>query len=187
MAVYFIPLLAPENQMSYDTVEFYNSALAILAGIGIAVLSFRVVPQLTPAFRTRRLLALTLHDLRRLSMGRTPVDWTGRVHGRLSAMPREATPLQRAQLMAALSVGSEIIRLRPLAQRLGFDTELEDALTALAQGDSSTAAARLTRLDVALAANECTAREMVRARAHILTLSEVLSTHAEYFEAGAQG
>jgi uncharacterized membrane protein YccC len=187
MAVYFVPVLAPENQMSYDTVQFYNATLAILAGIGAAGLSFRLLPQLTPAFRTRRLLALTLHDLRRLAMGRTPSDWTGRVHGRLSAMPREATPLQRAQLMAALSVGSEIIRLRPLARRLGFGPELENALTALAQGESSTASARLTHLDAALAGNESTEREMLRARAHILTLSEVLTTHAEYFDAGAQG
>jgi uncharacterized membrane protein YccC len=187
MAVYFVPMLAPENQMTYDTIQFYNTALGILAGLGAAGLSFRLLPQLTPAFRARRLPALTLHDLRRLATGRTPGDWTSRVHGRLSAMPREATPLQRAQLMAALSAGSEIIRLRPLARRLGFGTELENALTALAQGDSSTAAQRLARLDATLAVNECTEREMVRARAHILTLSEVLMTHREYFDAGALG
>jgi hypothetical protein len=32
MSVYLVPLFAPANQMSYDTLQFYNSALAILAG-----------------------------------------------------------------------------------------------------------------------------------------------------------
>ena len=39
-------------------------------------------------------------------------DWEGRVIARLSVMPNEATPLQRAQLLAAFAVGSEIIHLR---------------------------------------------------------------------------
>jgi uncharacterized membrane protein YccC len=58
MVFNFVPLLAPANQMSYDTAEFYNSALAINVGIGMAALSFRVLPPLSPALRTRRLLAL---------------------------------------------------------------------------------------------------------------------------------
>ena len=63
MAINFVPLLATANQMSYDTVRFYNSALAIVAGSGGAAVSFRLLPPLSPAFRTRRLLALTLRDL----------------------------------------------------------------------------------------------------------------------------
>ena len=50
MSVYLVPLLAPANQMSYDTLQFYNSALAILAGAGVAALSFRLIPPLSPAF-----------------------------------------------------------------------------------------------------------------------------------------
>ncbi len=184
MATYFVPLLAPENQMSYDTVQFYNAALAIIAGIGAVVLSFRLLPQLSPAFRTRRLLALTLRDLRRLAMGRTSGDWVGHIHGRLSAMPQEATALERAQLFASLSVGSEIVRLRPLALRLGVGADLEHALASLAEGKSSTAIARLTRLDAALAGNECAKREAERSRARVLTLSQVLLEHADYFDTG---
>jgi uncharacterized membrane protein YccC len=184
MATYFVPLLAPENQMSYDTAQFYNAALAIIAGIGAVVLSFRLLPQLSPAFRTRRLLALTLRDLRRLAMGLTRGNWTGHIHGRLSVMPREATSLQRAQLLAALSVGSEMVGLRPAALRLGVGADLDHALAALAEGKSSTAIARLTRLDAVLAGNECAEREAVRARARILTLSEALREHADYFDAG---
>src|SRR5947208_11102385 len=104
MAAYFTPLLAPTNQMSYDTQQFYNAALAIIAGSGAAALSFRLIPPLSPAFRTRRLLALTLRDLRRLTSGpipRTSEDWEGRMYGRLSALPDQAQPLQRAEILAA--------------------------------------------------------------------------------------
>jgi uncharacterized membrane protein YccC len=121
MTANFVPLLAPANQMSYDTVQFYNSASAIVAGVGAAALSFRLMPPLSPAFRTRRLLALTLRDLGRLATGpipRAPDDWEGRMYGRISALPDEAQPLQRSQLLAALSVGTEIIQLRRVARRL---------------------------------------------------------------------
>ena len=48
--------------MTYDTAAYYNSAMAIVAGVGVAAFSFRLIPPLSPAFRTRRLLALTLRD-----------------------------------------------------------------------------------------------------------------------------
>jgi len=78
------------------------------------------LPPLSPALRTRRLLALTLRDLRHLTTGPVPQmanDWEGQIYSRLSAPPEQAEPLQRAQLTAALSVGIEIIRLRRIARR----------------------------------------------------------------------
>jgi uncharacterized membrane protein YccC len=191
MVFNFVPLLAPANQMSYDTAEFYNSALAINVGIGMAALSFRVLPPLSPALRTRRLLALTLRDLRRLATGaiaRAPDDWEERLYGRLSALPDQAEPLQRSQLVAALSVGSEIIRLRRIAPRLGLGADLDMALAALAHGDSSGASARLARLDHFLAARLGAGPETqltLRARSNILAISEALMQHASYFDAGA--
>jgi uncharacterized membrane protein YccC len=181
----FVPLLAPANQMSYDTAQFYNSALAIVGGCGVGALSFRLVPPLSPAFRTRRLLALTLRDLRRLAMDRTPDNWEGHILGRLAAMPAEATPLQRAQLLAALSLGTEIIRLRPVAVRFGLRDDLESALAALAQGESAIAIARLGRLDQALHAG--TETEAMGGRGTILAISEVVTEHADYFDAGPPG
>jgi uncharacterized membrane protein YphA (DoxX/SURF4 family) len=67
VASWFVPIMAPENPIAYDTLQFYNSALAIVAGAGAATLAFRLLPPLSPALRTRRLLALTLRDLRRLA------------------------------------------------------------------------------------------------------------------------
>ena len=72
MAVNFVPLLTVANVTSYDTVTFYNSSLALVAGNGLAILAFRVLPPLSPAVRTRRLLTLTLRDLRRLARGPMP-------------------------------------------------------------------------------------------------------------------
>jgi uncharacterized membrane protein YccC len=187
MAFNFVPLLAPANQMSYDIGQFYNAALAIVAGTGIGALAFRLLPPLSPAFRARRLLALSLRDLRRLATGHIPGDWAGRIHGRLSAMPEAATPLQRAQLLAGLAVGSEILRLRPVARRLGLGAACEGAFAAVARGNSAAAVARLAGLDAALAREAGAGPEALRARGSLLAMSEALTQHAVYFDAGAPG
>jgi len=172
--------------MTYDTQQFYNTTLAIIGGSGVAALSFRLIPPLSPAFRTRRLLALTLRDLRRLAAGQipsTPEDWEGRVYGRLSVLPDEALPLQRSQLVAALSVGTEISKLRRNARPLDLGSELGDALEAVARGDSVTATSRLTHLDAELAVRE--SAEALHARGSVLAMSEAFTQHAAYFDDGA--
>jgi uncharacterized membrane protein YccC len=189
----FVSLVAPTNQMSYDTQQFYNAALAIVAGVGAAAFSFRLLPPLPPALRTRRLLALTLRDLRRLATGRiarTPDDWEGRVYSRLSVLPDAAEPLQRAQLVAALSVGLEIVQLRRIARRLDLGSDLDAALEAVARGSSALATAHLARLDhllMSLPGAVPGAPTALRARASILAISEALTQHAAYFDAGASG
>jgi uncharacterized membrane protein YccC len=188
MGIIFVPLLAPANQMSYDTQQFYNAALAIVAGVGAAALSFCLLPPLPPALRTRRLLALTLRDLRRLATSltlRTANDWESRIYSRLSALPEQAEPLQRAQLLAALSVGTEIIRLRGVARRLDLHVDLDAALDAVARGDSVVGTERLARLDRMVAALPGTMPGLgvrLRARGSILAMSEALAQHAAYFD-----
>jgi uncharacterized membrane protein YccC len=184
MAANFVPLLAPTNEMNYN-IEFYNSALAIVAGLTAATLSFRLIPPLSPAFRSRRLLTLTLRDLHRLATGpipRTPADWEGDMYGRLAALPDQAEPLQRSQLLAALSVGTEIIQLRCITQRLKLQSELDAALESMVCGDSAAAVSRLAALDKTLATRPGAAA--LRARSSILAMSEAVSQHAVYFDAG---
>jgi uncharacterized membrane protein YccC len=186
----FVPLLAPANQMSYDTVQFYNSALAIVAGCGVAALSFRLLPPLSPAFRVERLLELTLRDLRRLAtanVGRLPADWEGRIYKRLVAMPDEAEPLQRAQLLTALSLGREIIELRRVAPQLGLASDLDAALEPFAQGNSAAAVARLERLDHRLASlteSDPQTLLILHERARILLICDALMQHRAYFDGG---
>jgi uncharacterized membrane protein YccC len=187
MAANFVPLLAPTNQMSYDPEQFYNGALAIVGGVGAAALSFRLLPPLSPAFRTRRLLALTLRDLRRLAtcpIPRTPDVWEGRIYGRLSVLPDAATPLQRAQLVAAMSVGTKIIQLRRICHRFDLSPRLNEALEAFAGASCALARARLADLDQLLASRPNGA---LRARSLILAISRTLTQHAAYFDAGAPG
>ena len=188
MAFNFVPLLAPANQQSYDTQQFYNSASALVIGVSVGACSFRLIPPLSPAFRTRRLLALTLRDLRRLARSRiwqTPEDWEGRIYGRLSAVPDAAGPLPGAQMLAALSVGTAIIQLRRIARAMDLTSDLDAALKALRRGDIALTKARLDRLDGALAARLGSAA--LRARGSILAMKEVLTQHAAYFEAGDSG
>lgn len=190
-ALIFIPLLAPANQMNYDTQQFYNNALAILVGIGAAALSFRLLPPLTPAMRTRRLLALTRRDLRRIATDpspRTATEWKDIVVRRLLALPKDTKPLQLAQLIAALSVGVEIVHLRNCAPRLGFSSLLIEALDAFAHGRRALSIRYLAALDKALTERPTDApgaSEVMRVRDSILVVSEALSQHAEYFDMGA--
>ena len=186
VALDFVGVLSPVNQMSYNTVQFYNSALAIVVGLSAATLSFRLILPLSPAFRTRRLLALTLRDLRRLTRSPNPrsrEDWESRMYGRLSALPDEATPLQRAQLLAAVSAGREIIRLRHFDYGVNQRTELDAAFRAMAQGDVTLAIARLARLDHALQTR--TVQTALCARAGILSISELLAQHGTFFAEGS--
>jgi uncharacterized membrane protein YccC len=187
----FLPLLSPANQMNYDPQQFYNTALAIVVGSGTGGLAFRLLPPLSPALRTRRLLMLTLRELRRLTTGPIPSTadhWEGRIYGRLTVLPEQAEPLQRAQLLAALSVGREIIRLRRVAPLLHQRSEFGAALAAVARGDSAVAAGRLAALNRELAAQPGDgpgSLTRLRARAIIVALSEALLRHAAYFNAGA--
>jgi uncharacterized membrane protein YccC len=188
IAAFFCFLLAPTNLMSYDPQQFYNAALAAVAGVGAAALSFRLLPPLSPILRTRRLLALTLRDLRRLasdSIPRSPDAWEGRVYSRLSVLPDAAAPLQRSELLAALSVGCEIIRLRNICHRLDLGSGLDEALELLVGGSSAAAVAKLANLDDALTVRPGT--PILRARAGLLAISEALTEHAAYFEAVAPG
>ena len=188
MVTVFVPLLAPANPMSYDPQQYYNTALTIVAGAGAAALSFRLLPPLSPAYRTRRLLALTLRDLHRLATGPlpdTPQDWEQRMYARFALLPDQAAPLQRSWLVAALSAGTKIVQLRHLCPRFGLSLDLGAALAAVAQGDCAMATGKLADLDAALTSRPGEAA--LRARGLILAISGALTQHAAYFDAGAPG
>jgi len=185
----FIPLLTPANSTNYDLAQFYNSVLAVSAGVGAGALAFCLWPPLSPTLRTRRLLAHTRRDLRRLAKGSiwSSNDWEQRVYQRFTVLPDAAELLERAQLVAALLVGSEMIRLRRLTRRFdfGFDFNLDLAFDALSRGESAVASKRLSDVDRMLAALPSGwpgARVRLRARSSILAMSEALLRHAPYFD-----
>ena len=110
------------------------------------------------------------------------------MYGRLAALPDKAEPLQRAQLLAALSVGRALIQLSHMVSRLGMTAALDVVLAAVAGGNSAGARARLAEFDRQLAAHfDTDSRDAlaVRARAQLLVLSEALAEHEAFFDSGA--
>ena len=154
-AVNFLPMLNITNGMNYDASQFWNGAIAILAGIAVGVVAMLVIPPLSPAIRARRLLALTLADLRRLARRASPGrqdDWESRGVARLLAMPdkpsrssapsspRPSPSARRSCAFATSPRGSS--RARSWTRRL----------SALAEGRSGEAIERLKEIDRRLAA-----------------------------------
>ncbi len=190
-SVNFLPMLNISNGIAYDASQFWNGAIAILAGIAVGTLAMVILPPLSPAIRTRRLLALTLADLRRLAKRASPGrqdDWESRGVARLLAMPAQAEPVQRAEGAAAVAVGKEIVRLRHVAPRFVPGAAVDAALAALAEGRTSEAIERLKDIDRRLAAlprARSASRVLLSLRASILVICGQLAEFAPYFDARA--
>jgi uncharacterized membrane protein YccC len=183
----FTPILAPANQMSYNTIEFYNTALAIVAGCAVGSLSFRLIPPLSPQQRSRRLLVLSLRDLRRLATDpdRRNWGWEGRLYSRIAALSNEAEPLDRAILVTALAVGRNFVSLQDSAAQLGFEREFAAALGHFSAGDCRATLMQLDAADRRLAALAGNRPAAMRARAQILAIRDALADRSTYFETGA--
>jgi hypothetical protein len=96
-------------------------------------------------------------------------------------LPEQAEPLPRAQILAALTVGTEIIRLRRIARRIHLGAVLEP----VARGQSVLAAERLARVYDALAivpGAGLRASITLRAQGSIRGIAEALAQHAAYFD-----
>jgi uncharacterized membrane protein YccC len=189
LGVIFVALIPPSNPQTYDTAQFYNSAMALLGGIGFAMLAFLLLPPMPPAMRVRRLLSLTLRDLRRLTHGQLPRSseaWERRCYARLCAIPDTIDTLQAARMTAALSVGTELMRLRRVAHRFALDARLEPAMAAIAAGRCGAAILALDHFDRALAAlpeAQPGLRLRLSARGTIRSVANSLARHASYFDA----
>ncbi len=179
-AVLFMPFLEVTNPMTYDAADLLNKIPANVAGCLLGAMAFRLIPPLTPAYRTRRLLSLTLKDISRFARGAPHEDWSGHILGRLIAMSAHASPLQRASLVVAFSTGSEIEQLRRLAEHLGFARGLQNALDAIARLQPEEARQRLADID-AWVAEQAPTQTSLRVRAGIAVLSEALAQHSAYF------
>jgi uncharacterized membrane protein YccC len=187
-SVNFLPMLSITNGMTYDASQFWNNASGILVGIACGAIAMLILPQVSPAIQTSRLLALTLADLRRFAKraSRSQEDqWESRCIARLLAMPDQAEPVERAELVAAVAVGKEIVRLRRVAPRFVPNSAVDAALQALAEGRSAEAIDRLKDIDRLLAALPRSApgsRILLRLRACILAISGQLFDFAAYFD-----
>ena len=186
-SVNLIPMMSITNAMTYDASQFWNSTLAILAGLVWATVCLRLTPPLSPSYRAQRLLRLSLADLRRLARRREsggPEAWRNRARARLLAIPDEAGPLERAQGVSALAIGRAIVRLRDVAPRFVPGGLVEATLEAIAQGDSTAAFARLDAIERSLAAlpdNVPGARIVLRLRASVLAIGNELREFESFY------
>jgi uncharacterized membrane protein YccC len=185
IAAIFTPILGPSNQMNYNTIQFYNTALAIIAGCAAGALSFRLIPPLSQRLRSQRLLALSLRDLRRLATDpkQRQRSWQERLYNRIAALPADAEPRQRGVLVTALAVGNSIVSLRQIAPQLGFAGEFAAALRHFTSGECSAMMTQLEAADRKLADDDEPA--VMRARGQLLAIRDALSDHRVYFETGA--
>ena len=180
MLLVFMPLLAPANQMTYDTLQYYNLVLALLVACIVAAMSFSLFPPIPPALRARRLIVFANRDLRRLAVAKVPPvlqDWEDRTWARLAAMP-DAALQQRGRLLVVLSVGNQIIHLRESVALLGLSETLDGALKAFAQGKYAVAVERLHQLDrdiIKLGETLQDDNTVLRARVRLNVLAELLS------------
>jgi uncharacterized membrane protein YccC len=187
-SVNFLPMVSVTNGITYDASGFWNSSIGILVGIACGAVAMRILPPVPPAIRTQRLLALALADLRRLATRASPGrqdEWQSRGVARLLAMPEQAEPVERSQLVAAVAVGKDIVRCRAVAPRFVPGAAVDAALHALAEGRSGEAMERLKDIDRLLAAlprAEAASRIVLRLRASILAISGQLSEYAPYFD-----
>ena len=182
----FVPMLNVTNGMNFDGSQFWNGAIAILAGIAVGAVAMRIIPPVSPEIRTQRLLSLTLRDFRRLARRASPGradDWERMGFARLLAMPDEAEAQDRAELAAMVAVGKEMVRLRHIAPRFVSMGMVDAALAALAEGRSSEAIARLGDIDRQVAALPgARSRIPLSLRAGILAISGQLSEFKSYFD-----
>lgn len=119
--LHFVVLISPLNQMQFDVATFFNSAQAMVIGVGTAVLAFHLLILRNPVWHGRRLLAATLHDLVRLTRRnlRGAESWFGgRMADRLLQLARHYPELpQQARSrwddgLLALDIGDELLHLR---------------------------------------------------------------------------
>jgi uncharacterized membrane protein YccC len=188
-SVNFLPMLSINNTIGFDASQFWNTASAIVIGIAVGAVAMLIVPPLSPAIRTQRLLALTLADLRRLARRapsrRREDDWESRIVARFLAMPEQAEPVERAMLVAAMAVGNHIVRIRRVAPRFVPGPAVEAALQALAEGRSGEAAERLKDIDRQLAALPRTrpgSRAVLGLRAGLLVICGQLAWYPSYYD-----
>ena len=184
----FTPLLAPTNQMTYNTLTYFNTSFGLLSGCVAGALALLLIPPVSAPTRSQRLVDLSIRDLRRLAAGRrnwTLSQWRGRLYARLVAMPEGAEPVQRSYLVATLVVGSSLLRLQRLWRHGRIGAEISEVETSLAEGDLAKLRIVLHRLDQEIASISDTkpgVRGRQRARSALLAIVEAIDRQSEYFE-----
>jgi uncharacterized membrane protein YccC len=188
LIINFLAILLPSNPPNYnDLGHFLNSAFAVVIGTVATAAAMRLLPPLSPAWRARRLVALTARDLCAMAVAaRWPsrTEWISRVCWRLQAMPAQATPEQLSQLELALSVGEALIYLRNSRPKLSGCTALDLAFASLAAADQASASAWLS--DFSAQQDRAATLLAMRSRAAATLIVDALTRRAGFLGAAKE-
>ncbi|MFC0239155.1 FUSC family protein [Rhodopseudomonas telluris] len=146
MTISSLPLLGVGNPIAYDASAYFNLALAIVVGSAFGALFFVAMPVVPPGLRLRRLIALSVRDLRRVLSRPRPRDrerWTALMARRIELLPPQATAEDTADLIALYAVGRAALRLEQAVSDERSLSALRAALTTLADGHLADARALL--------------------------------------------
>lgn len=120
-SLHFIVMTMPPPGHNYDVAFFLNEALAMLLGVGCAVMAFRLFGLRNPLWHSRRLLAATLRDLGQLTwrkLAGAEVWFAGRMADRLLQLARHRSALPEQERsrwddgVLGLDMGDELLHLR---------------------------------------------------------------------------
>ena len=185
MVTNVMPILAIQNEPDYEATRVFNTGLAVAAGTALAAIAIGLLPPLPPARRIRRLLLLTLKDLRGLLIGRrrfTQQMWVSLVASRLRVLPVEASLEQEAQLVAALSAGEAAITLRGARPYASAGRTLNRAFADLAEANVAAARERFTRFS-ALEVREADVepQQALQSAVQATLIADALDRHSHFF------
>ncbi|ACF00074.1 Fusaric acid resistance protein conserved region [Rhodopseudomonas palustris TIE-1] len=184
MTISSLPLLGVGNPITYDASAYFNLALAIVSGSAVGAMFFVAIPVVPPSLRLRRLIALSLRDLRRLlSLRSTPdrLRWTALMARRIELLPSKATADDVADLLALHAVGRAALRLEQEVSGDRALSLLRAALTALADGHLADARMMLvTWRGQSLALDppdDAEHRRWIASQSHIAVIIDAIDNH----------
>lgn len=195
MTISSLPLLGVGNPIVYDASAYFNLALAIVSGSAVGALFFVAMPVVPPALRVRRLIALSMRDLRRLMADRWKPEqdrWTALMARRLEVLPPQATAEDTADLLALYAVGRAALRLAHADSSQYEQYLLRAALVALADGRSADAREMLLvwrrdNLDQELPADDQDRRRWIACQSHVAVIIDAIEHHPALLTAPLPG
>jgi len=185
MVTNVMPILAIQNEPSYEATRVLNTGLAVVAGTVLAAIAIGLLPPLPPTRRIQRLLMLTLGDLRGLLVGHrrfTQQKWVRLVSNRLAVLPVQASLEQEAQLVAALSAGEAAITLRATRPYPSAGRTLDQAFAELAEANVAAAHEGLTRFSAQQVREaEVDPQRALQAAVQATLIADALDRHPRFF------
>lgn len=195
MAISSLPLLGVGNPVVYDASAYFNLALAIVSGSAVGALFFVAMPVVPPGLRLRRLISLSVRDLRRLLWRRWTPDrdrWTALMARRIELLPPQATADDTADLLALYAVGRAVLRLEQAVPDDRAPGSLRHALSSLADGRLADARAMLgawrgRNLALDPPDDDAGRRRWIACQSHIAVVIDAIDNHPSLLTAPFSG